>query len=133
MIKYYHEKQKAIRFTLNIKGDVQEYALSLLHIINNAREYPNTIYKVENTPSNRVYVTCNPSRKESVRDYLKNFGEMEYEDEINWFVVKLDTDYYGYKELFDSDCDQDFTLSAVLMQELKARRHNSARKENEND
>ena len=110
MIKYYHEKEKAVRFTLNIEGDVQEYALSLLHIINNAREYPGMIYKVENTPSNRVYVTCKPSRKEDVKEYLEHFGQIEYEDEINWFVIKLDTDYYGYKAIFDSDLDTDFTL-----------------------
>ena len=81
-----------------------------MHIINNAREYPGTIYKVENTPSNRVYVTCKPSSNISVRDYLESFGEIEYEDEINWYVVKLETDYYGYKAIFDSDLDTDFTL-----------------------
>ena len=48
MVKYYHEKQKATQITVRLEGNTQEYALSLLHIINNAREYPNTIAHVEN-------------------------------------------------------------------------------------
>ena len=109
MVKFTHEKQKAVRFTLNIEGDVQKYALSLLHIINNAREYPSSIYKVENTPSNSVYVTANPDASEAVRDYIENFGEVEYTDIINWFVISCEYDYAGSKYLFDEESD--FTLN----------------------
>ena len=48
MIRYYHEKEKAFRISVELKGNTQEYALSFLHIWNNAREYPNMFYKVEN-------------------------------------------------------------------------------------
>ena len=48
MIKYYHKKEKATKISVELKSNTQEYALSFLHIWNNAREYPNTIAHVEN-------------------------------------------------------------------------------------
>lgn len=110
MIKYTHEKQQATRFALNIEGNTQEYALSLLHIINNAREYPYLLYKVENTYSNRVYVTCNPNRANDAREYLEQFGEIKNEETINWFVISAQYDSAGWNELFGGDCEQDFTI-----------------------
>ena len=110
MVEYKHEKQKATKFTLKVKGDTQEYALSLLHIINNAREFPNMIYKVENTYNDIVYVTCRPKYAENIKEYLEQFGEIKSEDTINWFVVSAQYDSAGWNELFGEDCEQDFTV-----------------------
>lgn len=111
MIKYCHEKEKAIQVTVRLEGDVQTYALSFLHIWNNAREYPRSFYKVENIAgSNNVIVTCNPADVENVKEYLENFGEIRYTEEINWFVIFADYDKAGWQELFGDDCEVDFTV-----------------------
>ena len=110
MIKYYHEKEKATRITVKLEGDVQEYALSFLHIWNNAREYPNMFYRVENNSGNSVFVTCRTKDAESITEYLEQFGEISYTEEINWFTIKADMDMRGWNELFDDDCETDFTV-----------------------
>lgn len=103
MINFTHEKETAIKFSLYVSGDVSEYAMSLLHIINNARENKSSFYKVENTSSNLVYVVCNPDDKEAVRKYLENFGEIKFEDEVNYIVIQCNCDLHGYEELWDKD------------------------------
>lgn len=112
MVKYSHKKEIAYRFCLDIKGDVQEYALSLLNIINHVRVYSDTFYKVENTDSNIVYVTCDKGDRDSVRDYLENFGEIKFEQNINWFVISAQYDSKGWDELFNYESaeDSDFTV-----------------------
>lgn len=110
MIKYYHEKEKATRITVRLEGDVQKYALSFLHIWNNAREYPNMFYRVENNSGNNVYITCRTKDAESITEYLEQFGEIICTEEINWFVIKADMDMKGWNELYDDDCDTDFTV-----------------------
>lgn len=110
MVKYYHEKQKAIKITVRLDGDTQEYAMSFLHIWNNAREYPNMFYKVENNSGNDVFVTCRPSDAEAIKEYLEQFGEIRYTEEINWFIIHAEYDKNGWYELFGEDCEQDFTV-----------------------
>ena len=111
MIKYTHEKEKATMFTLDIKGDTQEYALAFLHIVNNAREFPDMLYKVENTPSNVVYVTCRTSDSESIKEYLSQFGEIKNEELINRFVISAEYDHNGWNELFADDCEVQFDIN----------------------
>lgn len=111
MIKYRYNKEKAIVFTVNLEGDVQKYALSFLHIWNNARDFCNTFYKVENlSGSNKVFVTCNPRDKESVEEYLSQFGEITYTEEINRFVINAEYDKNGWEEIWGEDCDVDFAV-----------------------
>ena len=110
MIKYYHEKEKATRITVNLEGDIQQYALSFLHIWNNAREYPNMFYRVENNSGNDVIVTCRTKDAENIKEYLEQFGEVWYTEEINWFTIKAEYDRSGWNELFDDDCEVDFTV-----------------------
>lgn len=111
MVRYCHRKEIAYRFSLEIEGNVQEYALSLLNIINHARVYPHVFYKVENTDTNRVYVTCDKGDRDSVREYLENFGEIKFEQDINWFVISAEYDQKGWNELWGSnDFDTDFSV-----------------------
>lgn len=111
MINLFYEKEKAIRITVRLDGDIQEYALSFLHIWNNAREYPNKLYKVENiSASNDIFVTCNPNCEEEAKEYLEQFGEIRYTEEINWIVISAQYDRKGYNELFDDDNETDFAV-----------------------
>lgn len=110
MIKFDYEKEKAIMFTLDIKGGLQEYALSFLHIVNNAREYPNTIYKVQNTSSNVVHVTCPVKKRDEVKSYLLNFGEMLYETEVNRINIIPEFGSKEFDELYGGDCEVQFNV-----------------------
>lgn len=107
MIKYSHEKERATMFTLRIDKPVQKYALDFLNIINNAREYPNTFYKIENNPGNDVYVTCRTSDKENIKYYLTQFGDIINEEEVNRFIIYADFDKQGWDEFYgDEDIDE---------------------------
>lgn len=111
MIKYYHKKEKATKISVELKSNTQEYALSFLHIWNNAREYPNMFYKVENNSGNSVFITCNPKYVDEVKEYLEQFGEIWDTEEINWIIISAECDMKGYGELFDNEeCETDFTV-----------------------
>lgn len=111
MIKYFHEKEEAIQITVRLDGDIQKYAMSFLHIWNNAREYPETFYKVENiSASNDVFITCNPDDVEEVKEYLEQFGEIRHTEEINRFVIFAEYDKKGFDELFGDDCEVEFAV-----------------------
>lgn len=110
MVKYYHKKEKAIKISVSLEGDVQKYALSFLHIWNNAREYPNMFYKVENNSGNSVFITCNPKYAEEIKEYLEQFGEIWDTEEINWIVISAEYDLKGWEELFGNDCEVDFAV-----------------------
>ena len=111
MIKYCHKKEKAIQITVRLDGDIQEYALSFLHIWNNAREYPNKLYKVEKiNASNDIFVTCNPNCEREAIEYLEQFGDIRYTEEINWFVISAEYDRKGWEELFGDDCEVGFCV-----------------------
>ena len=108
MIKYAHEKQKAIRFTVRIEGDTQKYAVSFLHIFNNARENNDDIYKVENCYDNRVFVTVNPSCKDEAERYLSQFGEVTDTEEITLYVIGFGAGS-NWDEVY-SDEEKEFVL-----------------------
>lgn len=111
MVKYSHEKQKAIEITVRLEGDVQRYALSFLHIFNNARDNKDIFYKVENiSGSNDIFVTCNSDSIDDVKNYLEQFGEIRNTEEVNWFVVSASYDNAGWTELFGDDCESYFTV-----------------------
>ena len=112
MVKYYHEKERAVEFTLNIEGDVQRYAMSFLHIWNNARENKDVFYKVENiSGSNKVFVTCNKEYRNEAEEYLSQFGEITFEEDINRFVITAEYDKSGWEEIFGDDCEVAFAVA----------------------
>ena len=111
MVKYFHEKCKAVEFTVDLGNDVQRYAMSFLHIFNNARDNKDVFYKVENLcGSNKIFVSCNPEYKDEVEEYLVQFGEITFEEEINRFVITAQYDSRGWEELFGDDCEVDFAV-----------------------
>ena len=63
------ERKKAILLTVEFNGTVEEYAMAWLKLTNNAREYSNMIWKIQNSSSNTVYVYCNPKSAEAVKNF----------------------------------------------------------------
>ena len=110
MIKFDHEFTKAIRFTVDVKGDVQQYALSLLRIINNAREYPYIILKVENHYNNEVDVTCAERYRDCTYAFLSDIGDITEVEQIRWVKVYAEYDAKGYDELYANDIEPDFEV-----------------------
>lgn len=105
MIRFNHEMEKAKQFVVDIEGDVQRYALSFLHIINNARENKDVFYKVKNHWDNRVFVTFNPDDYDNVKEYLENFGKIVAEYDIQKVNVYVEYDGKDYDTLYPEDCD----------------------------
>lgn len=63
--------------TVDVEGDIKEYAESFLHIFNNVRESAELI-KVKNYyGSNEVTVYCKLESKDALIKYLKAFGEIK--------------------------------------------------------
>lgn len=70
-------KREGCAVTVDIEGDVKEYADSFLHIFNNVRESDELI-KVKNYyGSNEVTVYCELEAKDNLIKYLKAFGEIK--------------------------------------------------------
>lgn len=74
------ERKKAILLTVKFKGSVEEYALAWLKLTNNAREYSNMIWKIQNSASDTVYVYCNPKSAEAVKDFCTGIVSYYHED-----------------------------------------------------
>ena len=111
MIKYSHEKSKAIEFTVDLGNDIQQYAMSFLHIFNNVRDNKDIFYKLENlSGTNKIFVSCNPEYAERVEEYLSQFGKITFEEEINRIVITAEYDSRGYDELFSDDYEVDFAV-----------------------
>ena len=75
------ERKKAVLLTVEFNGTVEEYAMAWLKLTNNAREYSNMIWKIQNTSSNTVYVYCNPKSAEAVRDFCTGIVTFYHEEE----------------------------------------------------
>lgn len=93
-------EEKAVEFTVSIQ-DIQEYKDAWLAICNNAREYPEDIYKVYNSYNSNIYVMCNPESASSTRSWLSQFGEITSEDGDK-YVVLVDVSC-DYTKSFDED------------------------------
>lgn len=102
MIKFNHTKEKATRITMRMDCTVEQYALNFLHIFNNAREYPNMFYNLENNSGNDIFVTCRSSDAETIKEYLEQFGTITDEEIINRVIISAQYDSLGWKELFDN-------------------------------
>jgi len=67
----------AVRVTVDLGSDIDEYAKNFLSIFNNVRENQE-LYSVHNqSGSNRVSVTCDPDYVEETKNWLGYFGEVD--------------------------------------------------------
>ena len=91
--------------TVEVEGNVKEYAESFLHIFNNVRE-SKELLKVKNYyGSNDVTVYCELDAKDNLVKYLKAFGKIkDCEKVVVYEVSEPDYDFEKYNEaIFVSD------------------------------
>lgn len=63
--------------TVDVEGNIEEYAKNFLHIFNNVRE-SKELFKVKNHYGcNDVTVYCEPDSKDALIRYLKMFGKIK--------------------------------------------------------
>lgn len=68
------EERDVATLTIDVQGDVNYYSNIFLIIYNNAREYPNTILKVENDRSNKISIVVPIEREQSSYDWLDGWN-----------------------------------------------------------
>ena len=88
-IKFTTDKKHAIRFKVEMKGDVQTYALNWLKICNTVKS-ERELLKAYNDYDNGVYVICEKSVAEATKDWLEWFGEVDEGREILCLVPVID-------------------------------------------
>ena len=85
--------------TVEIEGDYEKYAMSLLHIVNNARENKDILKKVENHHNNDVTVYCDEKYREETIKYLENFGHVKsYSRVLMYQLEEPDYDINKYDD-----------------------------------
>lgn len=108
-------RKKAVLLTVEFNGTVEEYALAWLKLTNNAREYSNMIWKIQNTSSNTVYVYCNPKSAEAVKDFCTGIVSFYHEEEnkmnyvgevVNETEVIVGVPYYEWESTCSVDDPQ---------------------------
>lgn len=86
--------------TVDIEGDIKEYAESFLHIFNNVRE-SQELFKVKNYyDSNEVTVYCELDSKEALIKYLKAFGEIKACEKV--LLYQLVEPEYDFDKYYDA-------------------------------
>ena len=92
--------------TVDVEGDIEEYAKNFLHIYNNVRE-SNELLKVKNYyGSNEVTVYCDLESKDNLIKYLKAFGEIKECEKVLVY------------QLSESDYDIDKYSDAIIIPEF---------------
>lgn len=111
MVKWYHETEQAKKIKLEMKGDIQEYALNFLHIFNNAKNNTDMIYNISNDYENGVYITCPIKHVETVSKYIEQFGEIVEVYDIK--IVRIDYHYseQAFDELYGDTDETMFMIS----------------------
>lgn len=86
--------------TVDIEGNVTEYAESFLHIFNNVRESSELI-KVKNYyGSNEVTVYCELEAKDDLVKYLKAFGKIKGCDKV--LLLQMEEPNYDIEKYCDA-------------------------------
>ena len=86
--------------TVEIKGNVKEYAESFLHIFNNVRESSELI-KVKNYyDSNDVTVYCELEAKDHLVKYLKAFGKIKECEKV--LLLQMEEPDYDIDKYYDA-------------------------------
>ena len=99
-------KLEGYAVTVEIEGDLKEYADSFLHIFNNVREN-RELLKVKNySNSNDVTVYCEPDAKCKLVQYLNAFGKVKNVEKIMVYQVE------------EPDYDIDNYIDAVIVPEV---------------
>jgi hypothetical protein len=85
--------------TVNVEGNVKEYAESFLHIFNNVRESKELLNVKNYYNSNEVTVYCELDSKEDLIKYLKKFGEIKGCEKV--LVYQIEEPDYDFDKYYD--------------------------------
>lgn len=86
--------------TVEIEGNIKEYAESFLHIFNNVRQASELI-KVKNYyGSNDVTVYCELDAKDSLIKYLKAFGKIKECEKV--LMYQIEEPIYDIDKYYDA-------------------------------
>ena len=103
-VKVYELEGYAI--TVDVEGDVKEYAESFLHIYNNVRE-SQELFKIKNYyDSNEVTVCCELDSKDALIKYLKAFGEIKGCEKV--LLYQMEEPEYDLDKYYDAIVVPDF-------------------------
>ena len=92
--------------TVDVEGDVREYAENFLHIFNNVRESKELI-KVKNYyDSNEVTVYCEMDSKDALVKYLKAFGKVKSCEKV--LMYQISEPDYDFDKYYDAVIVPDF-------------------------
>lgn len=103
MAKFFTEKANGATICVDVRGGLEEYAKAFLQIWNNAREFPDTIAKVENCHDNRIFVTVYEEAKQRALDWLEQFGEIKRIDACDIFTICAE--YPDSKKFYNEEKD----------------------------
>lgn len=96
--KVYQSEGYAV--TVEIEGNVKEYAESFLHIFNNVRE-ASELLKVKNYyGSNEVTVYCELEAKDDLVKYLKAFGKIKGCEKV--LLLQMEEPDYDIDKYYDA-------------------------------
>lgn len=92
--------------TVDIKGNIEEYAQSFLHIFNNVRE-SNELLKIRNYyGDNCVTVYCEPDSKNALIKYLRAFGEIKSCENV--IMYRMEEPEFDIDKYYDAVLVPDF-------------------------
>lgn len=92
--------------TVEIEGDIKDYAESFLHIFNNVRE-SKELLKVKNYyGSNDVTVYCEMDSKDTLIKYLKMFGKITGCEKV--LMYQMEEPEYDFEKYDDAIVIPDF-------------------------
>ena len=99
-------KVEGYAVTVNIEGNVKEYAGCFLHIFNNVRE-SKELFNIRNYyDSNEVTVYCELDSKDALIKYLKAFGEIKGCDKV--LLYQMTEPEYDIDKYYDAVVIPDF-------------------------
>lgn len=93
-------KVEGYAVTVEIEGDIKEYAESFLHIFNNVRESSELIKAKNYYGSNEVTVYCELDAKDSLIKYLKMFGEIKGCENV--LIYQMEEPEYDIDKYYDA-------------------------------
>lgn len=92
--------------TVDVEGDIKEYAENFLHIFNNVRENKELL-KVKNYyDSNDVTVYCELESKDALIRYLKMFGKIKSCEKV--LIYQMEEPDYDFDKYYEAIVVQDF-------------------------
>lgn len=102
--KVYESEGYAV--TVEVEGNIKEYAENFLHIFNNVRE-SNELIKVKNYyGSNDVTVYCELEAKDKLVKYLKAFGKIKGCEKV--LLLQMEEPEYNIDKYYDVVIVPDF-------------------------